>query len=62
MGYKRTSNVADREEQLQNAISAFQNHEFDSIRAAANAFGVNRDTISRRIAGGLSRAQAAELN
>ena len=62
MGYKRTSNIADREEQLQNAISAFQKQEFTSIRAAANAFGVNRDTMSRRMAGGLSRAQAAELN
>ena len=36
MGYKRTLKVADLEERLQDAISAFQNHEFKSIRAAAN--------------------------
>ena len=62
MGYKRTSKVADLEERLQDAISAFQNHEFKSIRAAANAFGISDRTMSRRMSGGLSRAQATELN
>ena len=41
MGYKRTSEVADRKERLQNAILAFQNQAFNSIRAAANAFKVS---------------------
>ena len=61
MGYKRTSKVVDLEERLQSAISAFQKQEFDSVRAAANAFKVSDRTLSRRLAGGLSRAQATEI-
>ena len=61
MGYKRTSKVADREERLQNAISAYRNQEFNSIRAAADAFKVSHRTLSRSLDGGLSRAQATEM-
>ncbi len=51
----------DREERLQNAISAFNNQEFKSVRGAATAFDVSHVTLSRRLAGGLSRAQATEM-
>jgi len=61
MGYKRTSKVADLKERLQSAISAFRNQEFKSVRAAADAFHVSHRTLSRRLAGGLSRAQATEM-
>jgi DDE superfamily endonuclease/Tc5 transposase DNA-binding domain len=61
MGYKRTSEVADREQRLQDAISAYKNQEFDSIRAAANHFRVSDRTMSRRLEGGLSRVQAREM-
>ena len=61
MGYKRTSEVADREERLQDAISAYRNQEFTSIRAAADAFKVSHVTMSRRLDGGLSRTQAREI-
>ena len=61
MGYKRTSEVADREQRLQDAISAFRNQKFDSIRAAANHFRVSHVTMSRRLEGGLSRVQAREI-
>jgi hypothetical protein len=60
MGYKRTSEVADREERLQNAISAYNNQKFDSIRATATAFNVSHVTMTRRLTGGLSRVQARE--
>ena len=61
MGYKRTSEVVDREQRLQDAISAYQNQEFSSIRATANHFRVSDRTISRRLGGGLSRVQAKEI-
>lgn len=61
MGYKRISKAVDREQRLQDAISAFRNKEFDSVRAAANAFDISDRTLSRRLAGGLSRAQATEM-
>ena len=61
MGYKRTSKVADVEERLQEAIIAHRNHQFNSVRSAANAFRVSHVTMARRMAGGLSRAQATEM-
>src|SRR5712672_2821819 len=61
MGYKRKSEVADREQRLQDAISAYKNQEFSSIRAAANHFRVSDRTMSRRLDGGLSRVQAKEI-
>ena len=61
MGYKRTLKVVDLEEQLQKAITAYKNHEFDSVRGAAKAFSVSHVNMSRRMAGGLSRAQATEM-
>ena len=61
MGYKRTSKVPDLEDRIQAAISAFKNQEVNSIRGAANKFNVSHVTVTRRIAGGLSRAQATEI-
>ena len=61
MGYRRTSQVADLEERVQSAISAYRNKEFKSVRAAASAFSVSHQTLSRRLTGGLSRAQATEM-
>ena len=55
MGYKRTLEVANREERLQNAISAYNNQEFNFIRATATAFNVSHVTITRRLTGGLLR-------
>jgi hypothetical protein len=60
MGYKRKSEAADREKRLQDAISAYNNQEFNSIRAAADHFRVSDRTMSRRLDGGLSRVQARE--
>jgi hypothetical protein len=61
MGYKRTLKVVHREEQLQKAILAFNNHEFNSVRGAVNAFNVSHRTMSRRLDRGKSRAQAREI-
>ena len=61
MGYKSTSKVYDREERLQQAISAYRNREFSTVRSAAKEFNVSRDTMARRMSGGLSRAEATEL-
>jgi hypothetical protein len=61
MGYKRTSKVVNLEERIQKAIVAFKDHEFDTVRGAAKAFNVSHVTMSRRLAGGLSRAQATEM-
>ena len=61
MGYKRTSKVLDLEERLQKAIIAYNNQEFNSVRGAATAFNVSHRTMARRMAGGLSRAQATEI-
>ena len=61
MGYKRTSKAVDREQRLQDAISVFRNKEFNSVRAAANAFDISDRTLSRYLAGGLSRAEATEI-
>jgi hypothetical protein len=61
MGYQRTSKVADLEERVQTAILVYRNQEYKSVRAAAAAFSVSHRTLSRRLAGGLSRAQATEM-
>jgi hypothetical protein len=61
MGYQRSSKVLDLEEQVQSAISAFRNQEYKSVRAAAAAFNISHRTLTRRLAGGLSRAQAKEM-
>jgi hypothetical protein len=61
MGYKRTSKVVHHEEQLQKAILAFNNHEFNSVRGAINTFNVSHRTMSRRLDRGKSRAQAREI-
>ena len=61
MGYKRTLKVLDLEERLQKAIIAYNNQEFNSVRGAATAFNVSHRTMARRMAGGLSRAQATEI-
>ena len=61
MGYKRTSKVVHREEQLQKAILAFNNQDFDTVRGAAMAYNVSHVTMSRRLAGGKSRAEAREI-
>jgi hypothetical protein len=56
MGYQRTSKALDLEERVQSAIFAFRNQEYKSVRAAAAAFNISDRTLSRRLAGGLSRA------
>jgi len=48
------------ESAIQEAIDAFDSHQFASCRAVARHFGVNRDTLGRRINGELSRQQAHE--
>ena len=45
---------------MQEAIDALNSHQFTSRRAAARHFGVNRDTLGRRMNGTLSRQQAHE--
>jgi transposase-like protein len=47
-----------REEQLAAAIHSLSTREYTSIRAAAKAHGVNRNTLTRRIQGGLSQSEA----
>lgn len=61
MGYKRTSKVPDLEERLQKAIAAYRNQEFSTVRSAAREFNVSHQSMSRRMAGGLSCAQATEI-
>jgi hypothetical protein len=56
-----SSEVPDLEVQLQKAILAYKNQEFDSVRSAATEFKVSHKTLARRLAGGLSRAQATEI-
>jgi hypothetical protein len=45
---------------IQEAINALNSHQFASRRAAACHFGVDRDTLGRRINGTLSRQKAHE--
>ena len=61
MGYECNSKAVDLEERLQKAILAYNNQEFDSIRGAATAFNISHVTMTRRLAGGKSRAQAREI-
>ena len=56
MGYKRALKASDLDLRVQKAISAYQNQEFTSIRAAATHFQISDRTLARRIAGGKSRA------
>jgi hypothetical protein len=48
------------ESAMQDAIDALNSHQFTSRRAAALHFGVNKDTLGRRMNGTLSRQQAHE--
>jgi Tc5 transposase DNA-binding domain/helix-turn-helix, Psq domain len=48
------------ESAIQEAINALNSGQFTSCRAAARHFGVNHDTLGRRINGTLSRQQAHE--
>lgn len=56
MGYKRTSKESGLEDRIQEAIIAYKNHGFTSIRAAANHFDVSHVTVTYRMAGRKSRA------
>lgn len=49
-----------REEQLAGAIHSLSTGEYTSIRAAAKAYGVNRNTLTRRMEGGLSQSEAQQ--
>jgi len=40
---------------LQMALDAFERGEYFSYRAAAKAFGVSKDTLTRRAAGGITK-------
>jgi DDE superfamily endonuclease/Tc5 transposase DNA-binding domain/helix-turn-helix, Psq domain len=51
-----------REEQLTSAIQSLSTGEFSSIRAAAKAYGVNRNTLTRRMQGGLTQREAQAPN
>ena len=44
-------NSSYKEGRLELAVQAFQNNQFSSIRAAARAYDVPRDTLRRRLAG-----------
>lgn len=48
------------EEQLNGAIESLRTREHTSIRAAAKAYRVKRDTLTRRLCGGLSYTQARQ--
>ena len=61
IGYKRASKASDLDRKVQDAISAYQNQEFPSVRAAASHFQISHRTLARRIARGKSRAQAREI-
>ena len=61
MGYKRTLKVVHRKEQLQKAILAFNNQDFNTVRGAVIAYNVLYVTMSRRLARGKSRAKAREI-
>jgi hypothetical protein len=61
MGYKRTSKGSVLDLKVQNAITAYKNQEFSSVRAAANHFQISDKTLARRLAGGKSRAKAHEI-
>lgn len=57
---KALSKASEREIKIQKAILALKKNEFASSRAAAAHFGVSRETLRRRAAGGLTHVQAAE--
>lgn len=60
MGYQRLSNQAYSEEDIQKAITSWNNREFRSIRATATHFQVPPSTLRERMAGRKARAQAHE--
>ncbi|KAF2735352.1 hypothetical protein EJ04DRAFT_435111, partial [Polyplosphaeria fusca] len=59
MGYKKSSKVAQNEAKILEATQAIKNKTFSGPYAAAAHFNVSCHTLSRRMAGGLSHAQAA---
>ena len=61
MRYKRSLKSQEYEKRIQEALSALQNKQFISVRAAASHFGVARQTLLQRHSGGNSHAQAREL-
>ena len=52
--------TSSREANIQAASDALENGEFPSIRAAAEAYGLDHSTLSRRLRGGRTRREARE--
>lgn len=59
MGYTTTSQAAENEARIQEAIQAIKNKTFSGPYAAVDFFKVSRHTLRRRMAGGLLHSQAA---
>lgn len=62
MGYKDTSKASQTEIQIQAAIAAFKSNTSLKVKTVARNFEVSHTTLARRLAGGISRSQAQELN
>ena len=52
--------TSKHEQDIQDALDAYDRREYPSIRAAAGAYDVSKSTLSRRLKGGRSRQQARE--
>ena len=60
MGYENKNKGPDREIQLQKAITIFLEKRFLSVLATARYFKVSPTTMTRRLNGGVSQAEARE--
>jgi DNA-binding MarR family transcriptional regulator len=60
MARRKSLRVQENEARMAEAIIAYQNRQFTSLKAIAEHFQVDRMTLTRRVSGGHSRVQARQ--